>query len=43
MNLDPAKNPVTSANVGLYGLEQSVEAGMGWTAFSIELRLWSWG
>lgn len=28
MNLDPAKNPVTSANVGIYGLDESVEMGM---------------
>jgi hypothetical protein len=28
MNIDPAKNPVVSANVGVYGLEESVEMGM---------------
>ena len=28
LNLDPAKNPVTSANVGVYGLEESVEMEM---------------
>jgi len=28
MNIDPAKNPVVSANVGIYGLDESVEMGM---------------
>ena len=28
MNLDPEKNPVVSANVGIYGLDESVEVGM---------------
>jgi hypothetical protein len=28
LNLDPQKNPVVSANVGIYDLEQSVEDGM---------------
>jgi hypothetical protein len=28
LNLEPQKNPVVSANVGLYDLEQSVESGM---------------
>jgi len=28
LNLDPAKNPVTSANVCVYGLDESVEMGM---------------
>lgn len=27
-NLDPATNPVVSANVGVYGLDESVEVGM---------------
>jgi len=28
MNLDPEKNPIVSANVGIYGLDESVEVGM---------------
>jgi hypothetical protein len=28
MNLDPAKNPVTSANVGVYGLQESLDLGL---------------
>jgi len=28
MNLDPEKNPVVSANVGIYGLDESVELGI---------------
>ena len=28
MNLDPARNPMVSANVGIYGLEESVDLGM---------------